>query len=184
MLEKEFYIKNGLIYGVVSIVYLMVTYILGVETMVSYWNVGASLVVGLALMIYMGNAARKQNGGYATFADSFKNIVFIMALGYFLYLLFSFALNTIIDPALPGKMFDATLDKTMAMMEDFNVPEEALEETYDQMAIAKEEMYETYTVFGFIKTYFLMIGFGAIGALIAAAITKKENPNPFQDTNA
>lgn len=184
MLDKEFYIKNGLIYGVISIVYLMITYIMGIDAMISYWNMGISLVVGLGLMVYMGLQSREQAGGFATLGENFKNILIIMGLGYFLYLLFNFALNTIIDPQLPVKMFDATIENTMAMMEKFNVPEEELDAAYDQLEIAKEEIHSTYTIFGFLKSYLIMIGFGSVGAVIAAAITKKENPNPFQDTNA
>jgi hypothetical protein len=184
MLDKDFYIKNGLIYGVVNIIYLMITYIMGIDVMMSFWNIALSLTVGLGLMVYMGIQVRNSLGGYMTLSDGFKSIIVIYALGTFLYLLFNHLLGTMIDPELPGKLAEATIEKTMSMMESFDVPEEVLEETYSEMENVREDIYDNYTVGGFIKTYITTVAtvaIGAIGVLIGAAITKKENPNPFQD---
>ncbi|UTW66872.1 DUF4199 domain-containing protein [bacterium SCSIO 12643] len=181
MLDKEFYIKNGLIYGVVNIVYMMVTYVMGIETMISFWNIGFSLVFSLAIMIFMGTQVRKARGGYMTLSEGFKSLMVIYALGTFLYLLFNHLLGTVIDPELPGKMAEATIEKTMSMMESFDVPEEVLEETYNEMGTVREDIHDNYTIGGFIQTYVTMVAMGTIGALIGAAITKKENPNPFHE---
>ncbi len=184
MLDKEFYIKNGLIYGVVNIIYMMVTYIMGIETMISFWNIGFSLVFSLAIMIFMGTQVRKARGGYMTLSEGFKSLMVIYALGTFLYLLFNHLLGTVIDPELPGKLAEATIEKTMSMMESFDVPEEVLEETYNEMDTVREDIHDNYTIGGFIQTYVTMVAMGTIGALIGAAITKKENPNPFhEDSN-
>lgn len=183
MLNKDFYIKYALIYAVVSIVYLMVIYLVGMDAMVSFWNMGVSIVLGIGLLVFVGLEARKLLGGYMAFSEAFKNIFIVYALGAFLYLLFNHVLNTVIDPALPGKMFQATLDKTMGMMESLNVPEEEIDKAYDQMEVAKADMKDAFTVMGFIRTYFTTLAFGAISSLIAAAITKKNNPNPFVEEN-
>ena len=180
MLNKEFYIKNGLIYGTVNIIYLMITYVMGMDAMMSYYNVGVSLIVGVGLMVYMGTQVRSELGGFMTLGEGFKNIMVIYALGAFLYLLANHVLATVIDPELPSKMAQATIDKTMSMMENFDVPEDQMDETYDELTSSiKESMADTYTVAGFLKTYAMTVAMGAIGAVIGAAITKKENPNPF-----
>ena len=185
MIDKQFYIKNGLIYATVNIIYLMVTYVMGIDTMMSYYNVALSLLVGLGLMIYMGTQVRSALGGYMTVSDGFKSIMVIYALGAFLYLLFNHVLGTVIDPELPGKIAEATIEKTMALMESMNVPEEQLDQVYEEMGQVKEDVYKTYTIAGFAKTYVMTIFVGSIGAIIGAAITKKNNPNPFaEDTNS
>jgi len=182
MLNKEFYIKNGLIYGTVNIVYLMITYVLGMDAMMSYYNVGISILVGLGIMIFMGTQVRNEMGGFMTLGEGFKNIMVIYALGAFLYLLANHVLATVIDPELPSKMAQATIDKTMSMMESFDVPEDQMDETYDELTSSiQKSMKDTYTIGGFIKTYFMTVAMGAIGAVIGAAITKKENPNPFAE---
>jgi hypothetical protein len=181
MLDKEFYIKNGLIYGVVNIIYLMITYVMGIEVMVSYYNMGLSLLVGLGLMVYMGIQVRTGLGGYMTVSEGFKSIMVVYALGTFLFLLFNHVLATVVDPELPGKMAEAVIEKTMAMVEGFGMDENQMDEMYDQMGEVKTEMYKAYTFVGFITTYLKTVAIGAVGAVIGAAITKKVNPNPFGD---
>ena len=183
MQDREFYIKNGLIYGSVNIIYLMITYVMGVDAMMSYYNVIISLVVSLGLMIFMGTQVRSARGGYMSLKEGFKSIMVIYALGAFLYLLFNHMLGTVIDPELPSKMAEATIEKTMAMLESLNVPEDQLDETYDKMGDVKTAVHENYTLAGFVTSYFWTVLLGSIGALIGAAITKKENPNPFSETN-
>ena len=180
MLNKEFYFKNGLIYGSINIIYLMITYVMGLDVMISYYNIGLSFIVGLGLMVFMGTQVRKELGGYMTMSEGFKNIMVIYALGAFLYVAFNHILATVIDPALPGKMAEATLEKTMSLMESMGLPEDQLEESYDQMNTEiQKSMADAYTTIGFIRTYLTTVVFGAIGAVIGAAITKKVNPNPF-----
>lgn len=182
MLDKEFYIKNGLIYGVVNMVYLMITYVLGVDVMISYWNSGASILIGLGMMVYMGIQVRNAQGGFMTLGEGFKSVLVIYALGAFLYLLFNFVLGQVIDPELPGKLAEATLEKTIGMMENFDLPEDQIDTMYDEMETKiKDQMEGMYTLSGFLQTYLMTIAFGAIGAVIGAAITKKENPNPFEE---
>ncbi|MGB0805118.1 MAG: DUF4199 domain-containing protein [Salibacteraceae bacterium] len=185
MQDSQFYIKNGLIYGTVNIIYLMITYVMGVDTMMSYYNVGLSLLVSLGLMVFMGTQVRGAMGGYMTLSEGFKSLMVIYGLGAFLYLLFNHVLGTVIDPELPGKLAEATIEKSMSMMESFDLPEDQIEEMYDEMeSEISKSMYENYSVLGFAKTYVMTLFFGAIGAVIGAAITKKENPNPFNENNA
>lgn len=182
MQDSQFYIKNGLIYGFVNIIYLMITYVMGVDAMMSYFNVAISLAISLGLMIFMGVQVRNALGGFMTLGEGFKSIMIIYALGAFLYLLFNHMLGSVIDPELPGKLAEATMDKTMSMMESFDMPEDQMDTMYDEMeGEIQKSIYDNYTMFGFAKTYIMTLFFGAIGAVIGAAITKKENPNPFTE---
>jgi hypothetical protein len=162
----------------------MVTYIMGVDAMMSYFNVAISLAVGLGLMVFMGIQVRSALGGFMSIGEGFKSIMVIYALGAFLYLLFNHMLGTVIDPELPGKIGEATIEKTMSMMENFDMPEDQLEQIYDDLdEDIKKSVYDNYTMTGFIKTYLMTLLFGSIGAIIGAAITKKEDPNPFTVNN-
>ncbi len=180
MLDKQFYLKNGLIYGGINAVYLLITYVMGVDTMMSYYNMGFSLLLGLGLMIFMGTQVRKALGGFMTLGEGFKNIMIIYAFASFIYLVVNHVLGTVIDPELPLKMAEATIEKSMALMEGF-MPEEALDEVYENMGEVREDVLAMYTLTGFIKTYVQTLAVGAIGVVIGAAITKKVNPNPFPE---
>ena len=86
---KEFYIKNGLIYGSINVIYLMITYVMGVDTMTSYGNIGLSMLLGLTLMVYFGMQVRKEKGGYMTVGEGFKSLIVIYSIATFLYLIFN-----------------------------------------------------------------------------------------------
>lgn len=62
MLDREFYIKFGFIYGAVNIIYLAISYIMGIEVMMGVYNSILSLLVGLGLMIFMGIQVRNAKG--------------------------------------------------------------------------------------------------------------------------
>jgi len=181
MIDKEFYIKHGLMYGVISIVYLMITYLLGIDAMVSSWNSVLQIVLFLGLFIFIGLEARKLTGGYIKFGDAFKSIFLSFALGSFLYLLFNFVLNTVIDPSLPGKLFEEGVKMAIGLMENFGMSEDDIEKTYDQMMAEKDSVYDSFTLGGFFLSYVYFLAIGSIGIAIASLITKKNDPNPFAE---
>lgn len=179
MLDKQFYVKNALIYGAVSIAYLMISYSVGVDYMVSFVNTGISFVIPTAVLVFIGIQLRKEMGGFMKFSEAILPLFITYLLGSFLLLAFNHVLNTVIDPDLPYKTLEVVTEKTMAMMEGFGVPDEALDETMKGFEIAKDEAMANFTLFGFIKTYAFSAVFGLIYVLIAGAISQKKNPNPL-----
>ena len=184
MINKDFYLKYGLIYGVVAIIYLMITYIMGVKAMVSMYNSIGQFIIFFGLFVYIGFEARKAMGGYISFQDAFKSVWISYALGGFLFVLFNFVLNTVIDPELPGKLFDEGINTAISMMQKFGMEDAEVEKVYDQMTAAKDEVYESFTLQGFLLTYVYYLFGGAVGAAIVGLIVKKENPNPFEEIEA
>ena len=167
-----------------AIIYLMITYIMGISAMVSMYNTVAQFVIFFGLFLFIGFEARKAYGGYITFSDAFKSVWFSYALGGFLFVLFNFVLNTLIDPELPGKLFDEGINSAISMMQKFGMEEAEVEKVYDQMMAAKDEVYESFTLQGFFLTYMYYLIGGAVGAAIVGLIVKKENPNPFEEIEA
>lgn len=182
MLDKNFYIKNGLIYGSINVIYLLITYVMGIDTMTSYANMGISMLIGLSLMVYFGTQVRKAHGGYMTVGEGFKSLMVIYAIATFLYLVVNHLLGTVIDPELPAKMADASIEKAMGIMEMVGAEDEVMDQMYDEMETkVREETYAIYSVVGFIKLFFQTLAMGAVGSVIIAAILKKANPNPFAE---
>ena len=150
--------------------------------MTSYGNMAISMVLGLGLMVYFGMQVRKEKGGYITVGEGFKSLIVIYAIATFLYLLVNHLLGTVIDPDLPGKMADASIEKAMGVMEMVGAGEEQMDQIYDTMeAEVRKQTYGMYTITGFIKLFLQTLAMGAIGSVIIAAILKKVNPNPFAE---
>ena len=181
MMDKEFYIKHGLIYGVVTITYLMITYIMGIGAMVSGWNSAIQFAMAIGLFVFIGIEARKLSGGFINFGEAFKAIFLSFALGSFLFLLFNFVLNTVIDPSLPGQLFEEGVKSAISVMENFGMDEDTVEKTYDQMMESKDKVYDSFTLSGFLLSYVYTLAIGAIGIAISALIVKKKDPNPFSE---
>ena len=181
MIDKEFYLKHGLLYGVISIVYLMVTYYLGIEAMASGWNSIAQLVMFFGLFYYFGVEARKLSGGYLGFSEAFKALFMVLALGVFIYILFYFILYTVIDPTLMERLMDFGLEKQLQELDDAGASEETIDQMIQGMDMMKGFMGKLFSLGGFLLMYVLTLLIGSIGLAITAAVVKKNNPNPFAE---
>jgi hypothetical protein len=180
MHNKDFFMKYGLIYGLVTICWLLISYLIGVNFMVSIPGVLLSFTVGFGILLYIGFESRKFYGGYQTFKQAFIAIYIAYAIGAILYTLFNYVLYTVIDPGLVQQTIDVTLEKTTGMLESLGVPESEMEEVYTEMEKQREEIADAFTFTGMIKSYFSTVVFGALLCALAALITRKNNPNPFE----
>lgn len=178
--NKDFYMKYGLIYGVTSILWTLISYLLGVNFMVSVIGIVLSFAITFGLMFFIGLESRKAYGGYQTFKQAFISIFFAYALGMVLHTLFNYVLYTVIDPGLVQQTVDLTLEKTMGFMESMGVPEGEMEKVYDEMEKQRVEIAEQFTFTGMISSYFTGVLFGSVLVTLAALITRRNNPNPFE----
>jgi hypothetical protein len=90
-------------------------------------------------------------------------------------------LNTVINPSLPGQLFEEGVKTATSMMEKFGMSEDDIEKTYDQMMEQKDSVYDSFTLTGFLLSYVYFLAIGSIGIAIASLIAKKNDPNPFAE---
>ena len=178
-LTKDFYIKFGLLFGIVGIVYSLISYLAGIGFMSSGWNSFLNFAILFGMMYYIGVIARRFLGGFIPFKIAFRAIFLTSLLGAFLYVLFQFVLNTMIDPDLMSRLMDYSLQEQMAKFEAQGMSDEQI----DQMMAMTEKMTSymkyRYTLIGFIAEYLVSGLLLAIPSLIVAAIIKKQPPIPF-----
>ncbi len=178
-LNKDFYIKNGLIFGVVGIIYSLITYLMGIEFMSSNWNSLINFLLIFGLMYYIGKEARTALGGTIPFGKAFKSIWLASVIGAFLFVLFQFVLNTLIDPTLMDRVMDYAMQKQVAELEAQGMSDEQIDQVLAMTGTIKEYMAMRYSLWGFIAEYIVSAILLAIPALIVGAIIKKEPPIPF-----
>ncbi|MCH7410805.1 DUF4199 domain-containing protein [Belliella sp. DSM 111904] len=165
-------VNAGLILGIVSIILTFVFYFLGAEQLVSTLFQVVSLVVSLGLVIYFGIQYRKSIGGYMEFGAAFNFSFVTLVVGALISVAGMMILYFVVDPALPGVMADATLEKSMAMMESFGVADAMTSDQIDEM---RKSVADGFTPLGMLKgQLFMLIGY-AIIALILGAILKKRD---------
>jgi uncharacterized integral membrane protein len=163
----------AIITAAVSIIYTMLLYIVDYTLMVQLKFLFLALAVYFGITIYAGIDYRKSIGGFLPYGKAFQHGFIILAGSGMIASLFSLVLYFVIDPELPQKLVDASLENTRAMMESFGAPEESMDEAMEK---AKESTAKQFTVGGIAMSYIWIACFSAIMALISSLFVRKNQP--------
>jgi hypothetical protein len=171
-------LRNGIVAGILSIVYTLVLYTMGGEWMfkTSIQMLGNVFLVGT--MIYTVHSYRKAHGNYVSFKQAFGGAFSVGVLGILIPLVFAYLLYAFIDPELTMRLKDYSVKVSIEMFQWFNMSEEQIEEALDKI---KEQDYSP-TVANYAKGYAggLLMGalFAVIIALVFWIISRKNEPTP------
>jgi hypothetical protein len=172
---KNFVLYGGIALGLLGIIVTGITYFIGVEAMVSLWTAGIELVLFVGLYIYLGLRFRKLHGGYLSYKDSFTLIFFMSVISYVITGLFLILLYHVINPSLPEKLQDATIQKAVAWMQKFDVPQDKIDEQIGKMQGDNSQ----FSIGSQLRSIPISFIISAIIALLLALFIRK-NPPPFQ----
>jgi hypothetical protein len=165
--------RAGMIAAGISVIWTIFAYLIGIELFTNWWAGLIFLIVMVAYLVSSTIKIRTFQGGYITFANAFLNFLVMAVIFTFIGQLFNYILIHVIDPEFGVAFADATIEKTIAMMEGFGAPEAAIEEAL----VGMEEDFESQASFlGNLWSTIKGIGFMAIIGLIVAAIIKKNPP--------
>lgn len=169
---RDFILKWGLIIGLVQCAVSLISYVMGLEWMVSFTFAFLNILVLVGGPVYAGILWKKQQGGYLGFKNAFVVIFIVFAAANFVLLGYNVLMFTVIAPEVPGQVKEAVAEKTFTMMERFGAPEESIEKAMEEIENSEME----YTPANLVKGYFTSWIWGAVIALIGAAIIKKNKP--------
>ncbi len=178
-LKKEA-LKNGAIWGAINIVLFLVTWYGMPSLMSSYAYVGITVVIGIVLAAFFCIDLRKKAGGYWSFSEALWPILAMFLTNMTIVLVFTLIFGKFIDPTYPVKMKEMSMAGTEKMMSSMGLDEAQLQEA---MVKTEERMDKQFnpSIGEFILQYGIAAIMYFIGALIFAAIFKKNNPNPWVD---
>jgi len=166
-------IRWGLITAGISIVLTILCYVIDYSIMVTLKFGLLSLVIFFGIVIYGGIDYRKSQGGFLSYGKAYQHGFLIMAVSGLAGTLFAMLLYHVIDPELPQKLVDASLDNTRAMLEKFGVPEDGMDEAIEK---AKADTAARFTLWGQTKGYLFVLIFAAIISLITSLFVRKNQP--------
>lgn len=164
-------IKDGAIFGLLSVIIGLLSYIVDVTAFASLKYLAFILVFSFAVVFVFSVRNRKALGGYISFKNAFIYSFGILAVAGLIGTLFNLLLFVVIDPGAVDVIVQASLDNTEALMERFDTPDDAIDEALDQ---AEQDTYDRFTALGMIKGYFIAWVFYGIVALIVGAIVKRK----------
>ncbi len=171
-------LRNGIVAGILSIIYTLVLYIIGGELMfkTSVQMLGNVFLIGT--MIYTVQVYRKAHGNYVSFKQAFGGAFSVGVLGILVPLIFAYILYSYIDPDLTMRLKEYSIKVSIEMFQWFNMSEEQIDSALDEI---KEQDYSP-TIANYAKGYAggLLMGalFAVIIALVFWLISRKNEPAP------
>ncbi|MEQ8904879.1 DUF4199 domain-containing protein [Ekhidna sp.] len=166
-------IKSGLITGVISIVLSLLIYIVDPTIFAIWWLMLLLMLVYVGIVTYFGIQHRNLEGGYLSFGKAWVYSMTALVTYSLVGMVFSILLFTVIDPELSEIVTDAVVEKSEAMMRNFGMPEDQMDEALEK---TRTDTLDRFTVMGSLKGFAWGLIINAILSLISGAIIKKKEP--------
>lgn len=173
---KKIALINGLIWGVINIAILLLTYYAMPQLLANYAYGVVLMLIALGLAIYFVLDIRKKIGGYWSFRFALSNIFILFFSQYLLYTLFTVAFPKWIEPAYADHVREIRLNAVTEIAERFGGGNQ---EQIDLMIEEAEKAVEKElnpTMMDFLQALAISVIMYFIGALIFAAIFKRNRP--------
>mgnify|MGYP000147076216 CR=1 FL=1 len=176
MEEKESVVKaglnSGLILGIVSAILMFLVYFIDPNLLVAGTFGFGLLVLYVVLAVVFGIKYRKSVGGFLSFGEAYKFSIIAFIVLILISLITTTLLYSVIDPSLPARLADQSIENTLAIMERFGAADALSDDQIDEM---REGILEGFTAFGLIKANFISLIIYGVLALIVAGIVKRKD---------
>lgn len=167
--------KNGILFGTIaasiSALYTMIAYLFDNTLFVNGAMGIILMLVNFIILALASVYAKKQLEGFISFKDSFSAFMVAGVIGLFCSTLLNIFIFGYFDPEAADNLKELTIEKTVSMMEDWNVPEAEIEKS-----ITKLEENDQFGIKSQLQGFMFAIALYAILGLIVAAVTKKVPP--------
>ena len=163
--------RYGLFLGLFVIVTTTLVYALDITLFTASWYGLLSMSIIIVFGAYAAIQAKKNQGGFLTFKETFTSFLVTVLVGLFISTLFSILLFNVIDPEAKQVITDNVIKMTTGLMEKFGT------KPADINAIIKEmQKTDSFGVVGQLKGFLFNIVIYSIIGLITALIIRRERP--------
>jgi hypothetical protein len=162
----------GFIGGLICIAIGVFSYSMGVGFMAN-WTYGLCMIgVYIIMDVLLSLRLKKVPAEEVTYGQAFGGIMIYMITAGLLTTLYSAILFHVIDPELPQKLHDATIQNTISFMESMGTPQDKIDETIDSMKFDPAQYSAPKLVLGLL----VRLVWYAIFASIMAIFVRKQKP--------
>lgn len=172
---KKVAISNALIWTVINLIIFLLVYYASPTLMANPAFGFITIAIGIGLAIYFTLDLRKKIGGYWSFREALGNIFLMFFVQVVVYTAFTTAFAKWIEPDYANMMREATLNATTQMAEAFSSDQEVIDEMIEEAEKSIEKQVNP-GFMDFVQGLAIAAIFYFIGALIFAAIFKRERP--------
>jgi len=111
----------GVIGGLISVAISLLIYLFNPMLFADWWVGLVGFPFTIAILLVLGFAIRKENGGYLKFGEAFLNMLVTGVIMTVISVLFNILLFNVIDPELPAILTEQILQNTAEMMSGFGM---------------------------------------------------------------
>ena len=167
-------INSGLMYGVIlgllSTTIAYGSWTMGMETFTSVSFISKLVPYMIVILLIAGFQIRKQNDGTLPFKEAIKFTFLSYVIAAVIGAITTYILFNFIDKDLTNKLFQAGLEKTRALMEKFNAPQDKIDEAINK---AKRDNQDTGIMKVFVGLGLEIIWCFVLSMLISIIIRKE-----------
>ena len=165
-------VQSGVLLGLVLMTITVIMYVSDLELFTKWWIGIITLLVIIGFGVVVVAKTRKSLGDYINFKQGFTAYFIMMVIGTLISTLFGILLFNYIDPEAAALIKEKTLEMTLAFMERFNTPKEAIDE-----AMLDLEKQDSFGVVAQLKSYVLRLLFMSVFGALVALIMRRKDPN-------
>lgn len=167
--------KNSAIYGLILGLFVTVTttlvYVIDITLFTASWYGVLSMAIIIVFGAYAAIQAKKKQGGFLTFKETFTSFFVAVLVGLSISTLFSVLLFNVIDVEAKQIISDNVIKITVDMMEKFGAKPADINEIVKEM-----QKTDSFGVAGQLKGFAFNIIIYSIIGLITALIIRRERP--------
>ncbi len=168
----------GLLGGLFMVAFSLIIYLINPLLYASFGMLAVMVLVMFAVLLFIGFALRKAEGGYINLGKAFVSLLISGLIITLVNSVYSILLYNVIDPQLPELLTEEIFDKLMGWFERMDVPLDELEE---QMEESRRETAKRFSTVGVLLSIPQSLIGWAIGSLIVGAIVKRKPKEELQD---
>ena len=168
---KSIATNYGLYLGVILALITVLAYAINLDLYTEIWFGLVILGIIIALGIISSVKAKKANGGFLSFKNTFTAYFITVLIGLIISAVVSILVFNFIDPEASSELQEKIMNTQIERLESFNVPTEAIEETVAKLE-AQGNMFSISNVLQSIV--WQLLGFSVVGLIVAAAIKKSK----------
>jgi hypothetical protein len=164
-------IKYGIIAGVLSSVLSLLIYFIDYSMFATLWLLLVFVIIGVVIAVIAVRKEKSVQGGLLDFKGAFITSFTCFLVAGVIGTLFSILLFSVIDSELGAKVADKIMENTVALMEKFGAPVDAIDESMKEM----ENLEDDFTAKGQALSFFKNLIVYVILSLIIGAIMKSKS---------
>ena len=172
---KSSAINYGLYLGGILALITLLGYALYIDLLTKWWLGIILFVVIIIFGIISAIKSKKMQNGIISFKEAFSSYFITVAIGIIISMLISIILFNYVDPEAAITLKEKTIEATIQLMRNFNAPEEAVEQTLEQMEAQKNQ----FSILPQLQSNAIFLVIQSLIGLIIALIVKR-NPETVE----